>query len=194
MFESKKYWENRYVSGGNSGSGSYGKLAQHKSDILNEFIFENNIKSILEYGCGDGNQLSQLNCDKIYGIDVSYKSIEMCKNKIKNGIFIHSSELHKIDIIPDLTVSLDVLYHLIEDDVYDDYMRNLINFKSKYIIIYSSNEIGDNTTPHVKKRKFTDNIHLNKYYSLTNIKENKYPFNGDYINSSYSNWFYYVRK
>jgi hypothetical protein len=54
---SGKYWDNRYKKCGNSGAGSYGKLAEFKADILNKFISKNNIQSVIEFGCGDGNQL-----------------------------------------------------------------------------------------------------------------------------------------
>ena len=32
-FNSKKYWEDRYLKGGNSGNGSYGVLAQFRADV-----------------------------------------------------------------------------------------------------------------------------------------------------------------
>ena len=38
MLDSKKYWNNRYVKGGNSGAGSYNNLAQFKGDVINNFI------------------------------------------------------------------------------------------------------------------------------------------------------------
>ena len=34
-FDSKKYWENRYKKGGNSGTGSYSNLAEWKAEIIN---------------------------------------------------------------------------------------------------------------------------------------------------------------
>jgi len=61
----KKFWNDRYISGGNSGKGSYGNLAIFKSDIINKFIIENNIKECCELGCGDGNQLNLLKIDNI---------------------------------------------------------------------------------------------------------------------------------
>ena len=36
--DSKHYWEDRYASGGNSGSGSYNKLAEFKSEVINAFV------------------------------------------------------------------------------------------------------------------------------------------------------------
>ena len=55
-FDSNEYWENRYKNNETSGDGSYGKLALFKSSIINNFIKDYNIKSILDLGCGDGNQ------------------------------------------------------------------------------------------------------------------------------------------
>ncbi len=37
-FNSKKYWNDRYVKGGNSGTGSYNELAKFKAHIINSFI------------------------------------------------------------------------------------------------------------------------------------------------------------
>ena len=47
-----------YASGGSSGPGSYGRLAAGKADFLNRFVEDHQIKTVLEIGCGDGNQLS----------------------------------------------------------------------------------------------------------------------------------------
>jgi hypothetical protein len=54
------YWEKRYRRNGNSGSGSYGKLAEYKATVINGFVAANNIQQVMEFGCGDGNQLKQL--------------------------------------------------------------------------------------------------------------------------------------
>ena len=59
-FYSSKYWENRYKAGGNSGSGSYSNLAIFKAEIINSFVKDNKIESVIEFGCGDGQQLNSL--------------------------------------------------------------------------------------------------------------------------------------
>ena len=55
---SQAFWEQHYAQGGTSGAGSYGKYAEFKADILNRFVQENSVRSVIEFGCGDGNQLS----------------------------------------------------------------------------------------------------------------------------------------
>jgi cyclopropane fatty-acyl-phospholipid synthase-like methyltransferase len=76
---SKRYWDNRYSQGDNSGAGSYGRLAEFKAEILNKFVAENNIRSVIEFGCGDGNQLMLANYPYYIGVDVSPKAIEICR-------------------------------------------------------------------------------------------------------------------
>ena len=41
MFNSKKFWNERYLNGGNSGSGSYNHLAHFKANVINQFIKNN---------------------------------------------------------------------------------------------------------------------------------------------------------
>ena len=86
MFNSKKYWNNRYKNGGNSGPGSYNILAKFKAEIINNFINKNKIESIIDYGVGDGNQLKLIDTtDKNYtGIDVSHFIINKCRKIFKD--------------------------------------------------------------------------------------------------------------
>jgi len=44
---SESYWEDRYASGGTSGSGSYGQLAGFKATV-NEIVAEKQVESVLE--------------------------------------------------------------------------------------------------------------------------------------------------
>src|SRR3989339_1402077 len=65
------FWEARYRSGGDSGLGSFGRLAQFKADVLNDFVRQAGIASIIEFGCGDGNQLRLAAYPSYVGLDVS---------------------------------------------------------------------------------------------------------------------------
>ena len=163
QFNTRKYWENRYKSGGNSGPGSYNELAKFKAKIINEFIDKHNIKSIIDYGVGDGNQLKFINTKnkKYTGIDISKMIIDKCKSRFKNDktkIFILDNDLQNLNA--DLAISCDVLYNLIEDTEYVNYIKNLFNISTSYIIIYARNE-DLNYKPHIKFRKFTDYINEN---------------------------------
>ncbi|WP_215226786.1 class I SAM-dependent methyltransferase [Echinicola shivajiensis] len=193
-FNSSNYWEERYKKGGNSGSGSYGNLALYKAEVLNEFVEDNNIKDVIEFGCGDGNQLRYYSFPKYIGFDVSDTAIEKCElffsfdnaKKFKN---INDYNFEKAE----LTISVEVLFHLIEDNIYNEYMNRLFDSSLKYVIIFSSNK-NDNSTPiHVKHRVFTEWVIENKpSFKLIKIIKNKYGIEND-PNYSFSD-FYIFKK
>jgi len=89
VFKSSDYWEMRYKNGGNSGDGSYNVLAEYKAKIINKYVKSNNVKTIIEYGCGDGNQLALFNFKSYVGFDVSKTIILKCQK-------LYSSDNSKI--------------------------------------------------------------------------------------------------
>lgn len=179
MFDSKKYWNERYIKGGTSGAGSYNELSQFKADIINNFVNKNQIKSIVDYGVGDGNQLKLINTENLIytGIDVSEFIIFKCKEEFKDDKtkkFIHVDNIDN-ELKAELVLSCDVIYHLIEDHVYKEYMDNLFSMSEKYVIIYAKNEDLKHVT-HVKFRKFSDYIKSNlPEWKLIKHIPNKYP-------------------
>ena len=198
---SAKYWNERYVNGGNSGAGSYNRLAEYKAKIINDFVKKEHIKTVIEWGCGDGNQLSLANYPSYIGYDVSPQAIKICKKKFKNDSskkFTCSEALFFKPTTAELSLSLDVLYHLIEDDVFDKYMKQLFSSSEKYVIIYSCNDtdyVAEAT--HVKHRKFTQWVteNVGQNWTLKDVIKNKYPFNtNDPDNTSWSDFFIYEKK
>ena len=136
---SEDYWIQRYDSGGNSGAGSYGKLAEFKAEIINDFVKDNKITTIIEYGCGDGNQLKLAEYPSYIGFDISREAIKICQDIFqhdKNKSFRLMTE-YKGETAQ-LTLSLDVIFHLIEDGVYYSYMEMLFNSSERFVIVYSS--------------------------------------------------------
>lgn len=78
----------------------------------------------------------------------------------------------------EVVMSLNVIYHLIEDNVYHNYMRHLFNLSSQYVIIYAFDSDKPNSYgPHVKPRKFTKWIHSEiPEFKLIKHIPNKFPF------------------
>ena len=77
----------------------------------------------------------------------------------------------------DLMISLDVIFHLVEDDIFNDHMRQLFNSKSKYVIAYSS-DFDSKRKFHVRHRKWTNSI--SKNFIL--IKKTNTPLKGSSAN------------
>jgi hypothetical protein len=153
------FWESVYREGGNSGPGSYGRLAEFKAEILNDFVRTKGIETVIEFGCGDGAQLQRMEYPEYVGVDVAAGSILRC-----SALFAEdgTKRFYCADALPDdvgtfdLALSLDVIYHLVEDSVFDAYMRRLFGAARRHVVIYSSNYDALLTPgPHVRHRKFT---------------------------------------
>jgi hypothetical protein len=187
----------RYESGRSSGAGSYNKLAEFKAKVLNEFVKEKNISSIIEYGCGDGNQLRMADYPYYIGFDVSPKAIALCNKAFHTdpSKSFHLMDEYDGETAP-LTISLDVIYHLVEDEIFEAYMKRLFDSSERFVIIYSSNT-DDNmagTAPHVKHRKFTAWVAANyPWWRLNSHIRNKYPFKGDVREGSFADFFIYEK-
>lgn len=194
---SAAYWEKRYSAGGDSGVGSYTRFAQFKADVLNGFVATHHPKSVIDFGCGDGNQLRLATYPTYLGFDVSSTAISQCRE-------LYKSDKHKSFRLmseyngesADLALSLDVIYHLVEDDVFDHYMRTLFRSSNRYVIIYASDsdDNRDYEGTHVRHRKFTKWIQENvPDWRLAEHLPNRYPYHGDDQKGSFAEFFIYEK-
>lgn len=160
-FNSGDYWDRRYRQGGTSGGGSIGRLAQFKAQVINQFVREHDIQSVIELGSGDGTQLELAEYPAYIGVDVSRATVEATRERFKRD---PTKEFHTrlpAGATADLTLSLDVIYHLVEDAVFEQYMATLFDAATRFVIIYSSNK-DERGAVHVRHRKFTDWIEQNR--------------------------------
>jgi SAM-dependent methyltransferase len=177
---SSSYWEKRYRLGGSSGSGSFGRLAEFKAHTLNEYVEKNDIQSVIEFGCGDGAQLALARYPRYVGIDITEGSISACRKRFAGDA---AKSFYVTDQMPsglgrfDLVLSLDVIYHLVEDEVYDAYMRSLFAQADRVVAIYSSNSTDPSDAPHVRHWNFTEWIKANQpQWRKTGYLPNFFPY------------------
>lgn len=195
---SSDYWETRYKSGGTSGAGSCGRLARFKSEVLNQFVKNNNVTMVLEFGSGDGAQLELARYPHYVGVDVSTTALGICRNRFRNDAtkLFHSRATLPDDLRAELTLSLDVIYHLVEDNIFYSYMDALFDRSTRYVIVYSSNSDWAAPAQHVRHRRFTDWIDVNRPdWGLIEHVPNRYPFSsGNWSNTSFAEFFIFERK
>jgi hypothetical protein len=197
VFNSADYWDQRYKSSGNSGAGSYGHLAAFKADFLNSFVKDYGVESVVEFGCGDGNQLKLAKYPRYVGYDVSAKAVEICRTLFADD---PNKSFHILTDFTgdkaDLSLSLDVIYHLIEDKVFHAYMEILFRSSTRWVIIYSSNrdENDTNQSAHVRHRKFTEWIagSAPDYRQALHIP-NKYPVDHFGANGSFADFYVFQK-
>jgi hypothetical protein len=195
---SSDYWDERYRRGGNSGAGSYNRLALFKSEYLNQFVRANDIRSVIEHGSGDGAQLKLADYPDYVGVDVSERAIALCREIFSGDTsrrFLTTAEL-PVGITADLTLSLDVIYHLVEDDVFDGYMRLLFDTATRFVIIYSSNFERAWSALHVRHRKFTVWVERNKpEWRLASQLPNRFPYDPrDPDHTSFADFYQFARE
>lgn len=194
---STTYWEARYSNGGNSGAGSYGVHAAFKADVLNRFVATHDVRTVIEFGCGDGSQLALARYPAYRGFDVSDAAIARCRQifgQEPNRFFSRMDEY--AGEAAELALSLDVIYHLVEDDVFDRYMRTLFGASTRYVIIYSSDIDDDRGYEgrHVRHRQFTRWVDENMGdWRLVQHLPNRHPYCRETGQGSFADFFIYRR-
>lgn len=197
----QQYWERRYASGGDSGPGSYGVLAEFKASVLNGFVKDRGVISVVEFGCGDGHQLSLAEYPKYTGIDVAPSAIARCRSRFagdptKRFVLIDPETDDGAAFEADLALSLDVVYHLVDDRLYERHMRALFASATRYVAIYSSDHgTNDTTQPaHVRHRPVSAWVAEHQpAWRLDGRIANPYPFTGDVRAGSHSDFLIYRR-
>jgi len=174
-------------------------LATFKAEVLNEFVESHGIQSVIEFGCGDGTQLSLAHYPNYAGIDVAQGSIAICRKRFagdKSKSFYLTTEVPKVIGKFDLALSLDVVYHLVEDEVFDTYMQSLFEHAGRFVAIYSSNKLEPSGVPHVRHRRFTDWIAAHASdWKQSGFVANRYPLDPKSPDdTSFADFYFFQRK
>ena len=145
-FDYQTYWEQTYKNGGTSGAGSYGQLAEFKAEVINGLCAEMDIKRIIEFGCGDGNQAALLDPGPEFeylGLDVSESAVKMCGQRFerephmsfmtyKPGSFFNRGFLQA-----NLVVCLDVLYHITDEADFVATLGDIFSCRANHVALYT---------------------------------------------------------
>lgn len=195
-FTTKSYWENRYKTAGNSGIGSYGQMALLKGEFINQVIQQFHLENAIEFGCGDGNNLAIYQFKDYLGIDISEKAISICREKyladLSKSFINFESEKSRIlgsFLKADCALSIEVLFHILEEDEFKSYLANLFRVATKVVIIIASNRDGgvSKVSPHIHLRKFTGYIEeiAPEWKKITDLK-----FETKELQMLYNKYFY----
>ena len=159
---SGRYWEDRYAKGGTSGAGSYGQQAEWKAEVANRWVRELGVTSVVDLGCGDGNQLSLADYPRYLGLDRSSTAIRRCIERYRDDpakSFLRYEPGELSDpagwLRGDLAVSMEVIFHLVEDHIFDDYMQRLFASAERFVLICSNSAPEQQLAPHMRYREFT---------------------------------------
>ena len=113
---------------------------------------------MIDFGFGDGSQLAELMIRNYLGFDVSQAAVERCRALFADD---RSKQFRLAGEYAgeraQASLSLDVLYHLVEDEVFDAYLARLFQAAERWVVVYSTNNDDDRSLRgrHVRDRAFT---------------------------------------
>ncbi|MBT8164697.1 MAG: class I SAM-dependent methyltransferase [Acidimicrobiia bacterium] len=196
ILPSAELWDAVYAGGGTSGTGSYGRLAEFKAEVVNRLLVEHSIKSVIELGCGDGNQASLIDYPGYLGLDISPTAIGLCRERFGEDPTRAFRTYRTGDELADraeLAISLDVIYHLLEDEVYERYMSDLFAVATRFVVVYSSDTDEETEWPEVRHHRFTDWVREHATdWTLQERIPNRYPYVPGDVDSSWADFYVFA--
>ena len=153
-----EFWERRYQRGGTSGRGSSGRKANRKAGAINRLIETHHVHSVIDWGCGDGIVAAKIIVPRYIGVEVSEAAVEICKARADGPgrewyLYDGMEVLH---LRADLALSLDVIFHLVDDAMYRRHLELL--FASAPLVCIASSNRDEWGRSHVRHRRFTEDI------------------------------------
>lgn len=134
-------------------------------DFVSHFIKANNIKTVVDIGCGDWQFSRHIDWSGVNyrGFDVVQSVVDRNQSEFGSDN-VSFSKLDSIDQIPecDLIVCKDVLQHLPLQDIFD--LISSFRAKSKYSLL--TNDISGDTTPDIADEKIIEMTEANCNYEI----------------------------
>jgi len=138
------YWRERYRKGNTSGTGSYGRLAAFKAEVINGLLRELDIASVIEFGCGDGHNLGMIEYPEYLGLDIAPTAIVLCAERYaadpgKSFFLYHPVAFaNKSFLAADMVVCLDVLYHIIDEADFRKTLADIFSCAGRFVLLYTT--------------------------------------------------------
>lgn len=185
-FDASNYWEERYAANGTSGDGSVGRLARFKADYINARIEDVGAKSAIEFGCGDGDQLELYDVDRYVGLDVSRSIIARCGKRFASdptkSFFVYDGTAfydHAGVMASDVAISIDVTYHIVDEQVLLTYFDHLFGAGRSAVIIYTTDfDLAESA--HIRHRKLAPYFEkFSRDFTLTESVPNAFSGTGE---------------
>lgn len=165
------FWDNRYAIGGTSGVGSTGNLLNFKINFINDFIKNNDIKTVLDFGHGDCSLAKEIIVDTYLGIDGAksinrdidgFQSVNKYLTCSRFDVLSTDIEKYIKNVNIDMTMCIDVLYHILDDEIeyLEKTLHNLYCSSSKYIMIYAQDSELEGAYKHYSDPSVNRSTHM----------------------------------
>lgn len=130
------FWNRRYLEGGTSGPGSVGILREWKWKTIGKYASA--IDDVVDVGCGDRRFWEGRSCARYTGLDLSAVLIQGLRQENPELRLICSpAESFQTGVAGRVVICLDVLFHVLDDDAFQDILVNLTKYSSEWIFVYT---------------------------------------------------------
>lgn len=156
----RAWWEIYYADGNASGRDSRGAKAAAKAAYVNDLVAREQIRSLIDWGCGDGPQQALLEVPDYVGVDWSGTAVAKClaTNPERQFLVYNPASDVRIDLNADACLSMSVIYHLVDDVDYKAYIDRLFASARRFVIVYCTNIEKPSRATHVRHRCWTDDV------------------------------------
>lgn len=167
MNDLRTHFENRYYKKLGSGKGSVGQLREFKHKILNQYLINYNKFRFVDFGCGDLSFWHGKPPKYYTGIDFA-RNIQKENAEKFDREFITSNLAEVKGLFGEVVICFDVLFHILDEEVYFKILRNICNTSSKWIFIYTwIKESNNYMKDHQKYRNFENYLYIFHEYDFT---------------------------
>lgn len=157
MFDIAAYWERRYRQGRTSGAGSEGEQAAVKAAHVRGVIDRKQVRSIIDWGAGDGTVLDLIRPQVPYlGLDVSHLIVHRLRQQFPSLSFTLAQNYSGQRA--DLALSLDVIFHQVNDLDYEVYLHRLFGSAERLVLAHTTDHDVGRTSRHVRWRNWTRDV------------------------------------
>lgn len=134
------YWDDRWVNGPEC-PGSVGDQAMSKAAWLNSVIYDLDVRSLVDWGCGDGSQAALVNVGMYVGVEVAPSAWEAASVALAtrdNCCIVLAPPGQSITIRADMAVSMDVVFHLTADHEYEEWLARVFGSATKFVAVHGT--------------------------------------------------------
>jgi hypothetical protein len=153
---SRDHRERRYRAGRIPGTGSYGGLVCFRAEVMNAFVTERGIESVVGCGCGDDAQLSLANYPRYLGRDISPTVIERRRKRLQSrrekAFALAGTTDHGVH---DLAASSDIILYLVKHETFHQDLETLFGSSRRSAFSYSRSSEMPEPEPHIGHRAFS---------------------------------------
>lgn len=148
------YWDARYLDRRGPGWGSGPGFLEAKAGAVNDLVRDLDATRTLDLGCGDGRVARLLEVPGYLGLDPSREAVRLARRRCPHLEFRLLRGRHLPDRW-DLTLSLDVVQHLVEDRAYLRHLE-LVCSSVRWAIVHAPDrDPNPLSAPHVCYRRWT---------------------------------------